>query len=77
MSEARALTNFSGNAIATVLVGHWTDTLDRRQITQVLDGDKPFDERTMLDSDDAEDSGDRDEKTADERQAVRTSSVAR
>jgi aerobic C4-dicarboxylate transport protein len=77
MSEARALTNFSGNAIATVLVGHWTDTLDRRQITQVLDGDKPFDERTMLDSDDAEDSGDRDEKTAHERQAVRTSSVAR
>jgi aerobic C4-dicarboxylate transport protein len=49
MSEARALTNFSGNAVATVLVGHWTNTLDQRQIHQVLDGDKPFDERTMLD----------------------------
>ncbi|MFL6084463.1 MAG: cation:dicarboxylate symporter family transporter [Mycobacterium sp.] len=49
MSEARALTNFSGNAVATVLVGQWTDTLDHRQIHQVLDGDKPFDEQTMLD----------------------------
>jgi aerobic C4-dicarboxylate transport protein len=54
MSEARALTNFSGNAIATVLVGHWTSTLDQRQIEQVLDGDKPFDEATMLDDDDVE-----------------------
>jgi Na+/H+-dicarboxylate symporter len=29
MSEARALTNFAGNAIATVLIGHWTQGLDR------------------------------------------------
>ncbi len=29
MSEARALTNFSGNAVATVLIGHWTGSLDR------------------------------------------------
>ena len=54
MSEARALTNFSGNAVATVLVGKWTDTLDQRQIQQVLDGDKPFDEQTMLDDEDTE-----------------------
>ena len=27
MSEARALTNFAGNSVATVLVGHWTGTL--------------------------------------------------
>ena len=29
MSEARAVTNFAGNAVATVLVGPWTGTLDR------------------------------------------------
>ena len=29
MSEARALTNFAGNAVATVLVAHWTGSLDR------------------------------------------------
>jgi aerobic C4-dicarboxylate transport protein len=61
MSEARALTNFSGNATATVLVGHWTNTLDHREIHQVLDGDKPFDETTMLDDEEPDDAsaGDR------------------
>ena len=32
MSEARAVTNFAGNAVATVLVAHWTDELDRDQL---------------------------------------------
>ncbi len=50
MSEARALTNFAGNSVATVLVGHWTDSLDRAQLDRVLDGDDPFDETTMLDA---------------------------
>ncbi len=49
MSEARALTNFAGNSIATVLVGHWTSTLDHDRLDHVLGGDDPFDERTMLD----------------------------
>ena len=44
MSEARALTNFAGNAIATVLIGHWTDGLDRERLDKVLAGDLPFDE---------------------------------
>ena len=30
MSEARAVTNFSGNAVATLLVGTWTSTIDKR-----------------------------------------------
>jgi len=55
MSEARALTNFSGNAVATVLVGSWTDSVDKNRLNEVLDGDRPFDEATMLDDDDAED----------------------
>ena len=51
MSEARALTNFAGNSVATVLVGHWTGGLDREQLDRVLAGDDPFDETTMLDDD--------------------------
>jgi aerobic C4-dicarboxylate transport protein len=51
MSEARAVTNFSGNAVATVLVGSWTKTIDRARVDAVLRGDIPFDELTMVDSD--------------------------
>ena len=54
MSEARALTNFAGNSIATVLVGHWTDSLDRPRFDRVLAGNDPFDETTMLDADERE-----------------------
>ena len=49
MSEARALTNFSGNAVATVLVGSWTGGLDKDRMNLVLSGGDPFDESTMLD----------------------------
>ncbi len=49
MSEARALTNFAGNSVATVLVGHWTGGLDRARLDAVLAGHEPFDETTMLD----------------------------
>jgi aerobic C4-dicarboxylate transport protein len=54
MSEARALTNFAGNAVATVLIGHWVGELDRARTDRVLAGDDPFDEATMLDDDDRE-----------------------
>ncbi len=49
MSEARPPTNFAGNAVGTVLVGHWTGGLDRARLDRVLAGDEPFDETTMLD----------------------------
>ncbi|KAA1426554.1 cation:dicarboxylate symporter family transporter [Nocardioides antri] len=49
MSECRALTNFAGNAVATVLIGHWTGGVDRAQLDRVLAGDDPFDETTMVD----------------------------
>ncbi len=49
MSEARAVTNFSGNAIACLLVATWTKEIDREQLDAVLAGDRPFDEATMLD----------------------------
>ncbi|MEV8093002.1 cation:dicarboxylase symporter family transporter [Kitasatospora sp. NPDC085879] len=49
MSEARALTNFAGNAVATVLIGHWTGELDRERLDLVLAGSLPFDESAIAD----------------------------
>ncbi|TXS56975.1 cation:dicarboxylate symporter family transporter [Streptomyces sp. t39] len=49
MSEARALTNFAGNAVATVLVGTWTKEIDKGRVELVLAGRAPFDEATLLD----------------------------
>ena len=52
MSEARAVTNFAGNAVATVVIGAWTKSLDRDRMARVLDGTDPFDEATMVDDHD-------------------------
>jgi aerobic C4-dicarboxylate transport protein len=49
MSEARALTNFAGNAVATVVIGHWTGEFDRARAAAVFAGRDPFDEATLLD----------------------------
>ncbi|WP_309054541.1 cation:dicarboxylate symporter family transporter, partial [Streptomyces sp.] len=49
MSEARALTNFAGNAVATVLVGTWTKEIDKERVAEVLAGRAPFDEKTLVD----------------------------
>jgi aerobic C4-dicarboxylate transport protein len=49
MSEARAVTNFSGNAVATVLIGNWVGEFDSDQAKRVLSGEEPFDEATMID----------------------------
>ena len=51
MSEARAVTNFSGNAIATLLIGTWTRTVDRARVDEVLAGRLPFDESMLGDDD--------------------------
>jgi aerobic C4-dicarboxylate transport protein len=51
MSEARAVTNFSGNAVATVLLGKWVGEFDREQARRALSGEDPFDEATMIDDD--------------------------
>jgi aerobic C4-dicarboxylate transport protein len=42
MSEARALTNFAGNSIATLVVGKWTRTVDFARVRAVLSGELPF-----------------------------------
>nr|WP_308129830.1 cation:dicarboxylase symporter family transporter [Kitasatospora aureofaciens] len=54
MSEARALTNFAGNAVATVLIGRWTGEFDAARARRVLAGELPFDERTLIDTHDGD-----------------------
>jgi aerobic C4-dicarboxylate transport protein len=54
MSEARALTNFAGNAVATVVIGNWTGEFDRDRALSVMAGDIPFDPASMLDDDTSE-----------------------
>jgi aerobic C4-dicarboxylate transport protein len=71
MSEARALTNFAGNAVATVLIGTWTDGIDRAQLDAVLAGERPFDETTMLDADEATDHSTDEPVTAEEAAVAR------
>jgi len=38
MSEARALTNFIGNGVATVVVSKWENELDTKRMDDVLHG---------------------------------------
>jgi len=39
MSECRSLTNFMGNAVATVVVARWDNALDREALNRALNGD--------------------------------------
>jgi aerobic C4-dicarboxylate transport protein len=41
MSECRSLTNFIGNAVATIVVTRWEDSLDREQFDSALAGRLP------------------------------------
>lgn len=53
MSEARALTNFTGNAVATLLIGRWVGELDGERARRVLSGELQFDEATVAGHDGA------------------------
>ncbi|WP_082634359.1 cation:dicarboxylate symporter family transporter [Arthrobacter alpinus] len=70
MSECRALTNFTGNAVATLLIGKWTKELDIERAREVLAGRNPFDEINMEDDDHGSSSG------ASEQSAAGTDSAA-
>ncbi|WP_082357763.1 MULTISPECIES: cation:dicarboxylate symporter family transporter [Arthrobacter] len=65
MSEARALTNFTGNAVATLLIGKWTHELDLDQARAVLSGQDPFNEESMDDGDHGSAGGDSASATAE------------
>ncbi|MBX5482159.1 MAG: cation:dicarboxylase symporter family transporter [Myxococcaceae bacterium] len=58
MSEARALTNFAGNSVATVLIGCWMKQIDAARARRVLSGELPFDE-TLLEQGEVVDAEDR------------------
>ena len=64
MSEGRAITNFTGNAVATVLIGTWVKEFDSSRARQVLRGEIPFDEATL--------SGDDHDGMSDAKDAVGT-----
>ena len=40
MSEARSLTNFIGNGVATIVVARWENELDSVKLTQELTGNR-------------------------------------
>jgi len=52
MSEARAVTNFTGNAVATVVIGSWTGQFDKNRAERVLSGVDKFDEVAFAAGDD-------------------------
>lgn len=41
MSECRSLTNFIGNAVATIVVARWENALDRDKLNAALNGELP------------------------------------
>jgi aerobic C4-dicarboxylate transport protein len=47
MSEVRALTNFIGNAVATLVVARWEGELDEARLAAVLDGTVETDEEGL------------------------------
>lgn len=48
MSEARALTNLTGNGIGTLAVARWTGQLDRQRLSEVLDHPEMIDMDRLL-----------------------------
>ena len=48
MPEARALTNFSGTAVATLVIAHWVKEIDHDKTNRVFSGEDPFDDADML-----------------------------
>ncbi|WP_454119345.1 cation:dicarboxylate symporter family transporter [Microbacterium lacticum] len=47
MSEGRAITNFTGNAVASLLIGTWTKQFDAARAREVFAGGLPFDEASL------------------------------
>ncbi|MPM70117.1 Aerobic C4-dicarboxylate transport protein [bioreactor metagenome] len=48
MSEARALTNFTGNAVATLVLGKWVGEFDAQKAQAVFSGQDAFDEAMVV-----------------------------
>lgn len=52
MSECRSLTNFIGNAVATIVVSRWENGLDKDRLKQVLSGEIDVEDEDMTRSQD-------------------------
>ena len=50
-SEARAVTNFTGNAVATMLIDRWTSQIDVAQVRAVVSGERRCQESTTAGTD--------------------------
>jgi aerobic C4-dicarboxylate transport protein len=48
MSECRAITNFIGNAVATIVVARWERSLDKTQLSKALAGPNDIPELTAM-----------------------------
>jgi aerobic C4-dicarboxylate transport protein len=48
MSEARAITNLIGNAVATVVIARWDGALDVQRARRILDGKTVVEEEVIL-----------------------------
>ena len=64
MSECRAVVNFCGNAVATLVVARWEGTLDVERARRVFRGEIRLDEAASVDLDDP-DSGESNGRSAD------------
>jgi aerobic C4-dicarboxylate transport protein len=54
MSEARAITNTIGNAVATMAIAKWVGAVDEERMQRVLNGESSAEElRALYDVDDA------------------------
>ncbi|HEY4616444.1 MAG TPA: cation:dicarboxylase symporter family transporter [Citricoccus sp.] len=71
MSEARALTNFTGNAVATLLIGKWVGEFDAERAAQVLSGHLAFDEALVAGHGAAADAAGEPEETGETGEAGR------
>ncbi|MNF01838.1 C4-dicarboxylate transport protein [compost metagenome] len=47
MSECRSITNFIGNAVATIVVSRWEGALDREKLNRALSGELQDDVRPI------------------------------
>ena len=50
MSEVRALTNFIGNSVATIVIARWEGEFDAERARLVLHGKLPFDQRDLAET---------------------------
>ncbi|MEU0490436.1 C4-dicarboxylate transporter DctA [Nocardiopsis sp. NPDC006139] len=75
MSEARALTNLTGNAVGTLVIARWTGGLDRDRLKHVLDNPNSIDMDALMSFDDGS-SDKKEDRSGEESEAGRAEDTA-